>query len=73
MYAGHYTQKRLIFTLGNNILAVNTTITSTSRFSKAKSFTFRSHQSFPLRYGRIEKFCLGIFDKLTELDNSSKS
>ena len=63
MYSGHSTQKRLIFTLGNNILAVNTTITSTSRFSNTKSFTFGSHQSFPLRYGWIEKFCLGIQNK----------
>ena len=53
----------LLFTHGINILDTISNITSTSRFSKAKSFTFGSHQSFPLRYGWIEKFCLGIFDK----------
>ena len=63
MYSGHIAQKCTESILGNNILAVNSTITSTSRFSNTKSFTFGSHQSFPLRYGWIEKFCLGIQNK----------
>ena len=63
MYSGLSTQKCTESILGNNILAVNSTITSTSRFSNIKSFSFGSHQSFPLRYGWIEKFCLGIQTK----------
>ena len=63
MYSGLSAQKCTKYILGNNILAVNTTITSTSRFSNIKSFSFGSHQSFPLRYGWIEKFCLGIQTK----------
>ena len=41
----------------------NASITSTSSFLKPKSFSFGSHQSFPLRYGWIEKFCIGIVEK----------
>ena len=63
MYSGLSAQKCTESILGNNILAVNSTITSTSRFSNIKSFSFGSHQSFPLRYGWIEKFCLGIQTK----------
>ncbi len=40
-----------------------TTITSTSSFSNKNSFSFGSHQSFPLRYGWIEKVCFGIMQK----------
>ena len=42
---------------------MNASITSTYSFSKPKSFSFGSHQSFPLRYGWIEKFCIGIIEK----------
>ena len=42
---------------------MNASITSTSSFLKPKSFSFGSHQSFPLRYGWIEKFCIGIIEK----------
>ena len=42
---------------------MNASITSTYSFSKPKSFSFGSHQSFPLRYGWIEKCCIGIIEK----------
>lgn len=44
-------------------MTTNPSITSTSSFLKPKSFSFGSHQSFPLRYGWIEKFCIGIIEK----------
>jgi len=63
MYSGHKTQKWSRASLGNNILINNSIITSTSSLLKPKSFSFGSHQSFPLRYGWIEKFCIGIINK----------
>ena len=41
-------------------MSTTTNIASTYGLSNQKSFTFGSHQSFPLRYGWIEKFCLEI-------------
>ena len=41
----------------------NSTITSTSSFSNKNSFSFGSHQSFPLRYGWIEKVCFGLMQE----------
>ena len=42
------------------------TLTSISSLSNKNSFTLGSHQSFPLRYGWIEKFCFSLIKKHRE-------
>jgi len=63
MYSGCVTQQKKKFLKGNNILSQNKVNTTTSSLSMNKTFSFGSHQSFPLRYGWIEKFCDNLMEK----------
>lgn len=42
---------------------MNSTISSPHEILNKNSFSFGSHQSFPLRYGWIEKFCISLMEK----------
>jgi len=68
MYSGYSSQRQTQILTGNNILTLNKLYTTTFSLSKKKnSFSFGSHQSFPLRYGWIEKFCMSMMkDKFSK-------